>query len=148
MTPGSGPKGDLSANTTLANFGGLGVMSPTTMQPGPGWRKSGSFFRLSMRNSGRGNSQIQIQTRSGTNKYSGSAVWNIQNSALNANTWANNRNTDPRTGAWAPLTPDWRNVNQYTGQLRRTDRSKQDVLLCVVGSEHLRAAVDTESSLF
>src|SRR4030095_2323781 len=27
---------------------------------------------------GRGNSQIQIQTRSGTNKFNGSAVWNVQ----------------------------------------------------------------------
>src|SRR5204863_8536669 len=36
---------------------------------------------------GRGNSQIQIQTKSGTNKYTGSAAWNVQNTALNANTW-------------------------------------------------------------
>ena len=35
---------------------------------------------------GRGNSQIQISTRSGTNRYTGSAVWHVQNSALNANT--------------------------------------------------------------
>ena len=108
-----GPEGDLSANTTLANFGGLGVMSPTTINP-----DLVGEIRLILSpvdaELGRGNSQIQIQTRSGTNKYSGAAVWNIQNSALNANTWANNRNTDPRTGAWAPLTPDWRNVNQYT----------------------------------
>src|SRR4030095_13914924 len=41
---------------------------------------------------GRGNSQIQIQTRSGTNQYTGAAVWNVQNSALNANTWATKRN--------------------------------------------------------
>src|SRR5262245_31408631 len=56
---------------------------------------------------GRGNAQIQVLTRSGTNKYAGSAVWNLQNSALNANTWANNR-TVPR------VTPDWVNINQYT----------------------------------
>jgi hypothetical protein len=31
---------------------------------------------------GRGNSQIQITTRSGTNKYTGAAVWNIQNTSL------------------------------------------------------------------
>src|SRR6267154_4543423 len=41
---------------------------------------------------GRGNTQIQIQTRGGTNQYTGSAVWNIQNTALDANTWANNKN--------------------------------------------------------
>ena len=40
---------------------------------------------------GRGNSQIQIQTRSGTNQYRGSAAWNIINTALNANTWGNNQ---------------------------------------------------------
>src|SRR5215831_9011587 len=56
---------------------------------------------------GRGNAQIQVLTRSGTNNYRGSAVWNNQNSKLNANTWANNRST-PR------ITPDWTNINQYT----------------------------------
>jgi hypothetical protein len=40
---------------------------------------------------GRGSGQIQILTRAGTNQYRGSAVWNVQNSALNANTWNNNR---------------------------------------------------------
>jgi hypothetical protein len=39
---------------------------------------------------GRGNSQVQITSRSGTNRYSGSAVWNIQNTSLNPNTWNNN----------------------------------------------------------
>jgi len=61
---------------------------------------------------GRGNSQIQIQTRSGTNRYSGSAQWNIRNTALNANTWANNRNTVG--GVWSPTQPDWRNTHNYT----------------------------------
>src|SRR5262245_20807189 len=48
---------------------------------------------------GRGNTQIQILTKGGTNQYNGSVVWNIQNTALNANTWANNKNivTDPAT---------------------------------------------------
>src|SRR6185295_5679202 len=58
---------------------------------------------------GRGNAQIQIQTRSGTNKYTGSAVWNVQNTALNANTWANKRNPGP------PTQPNWYNLNQITG---------------------------------
>src|SRR6185503_9345319 len=44
---------------------------------------------------GRGNGQVIITTRSGTNKYTGAAVWNIKNTALNANTWSNNKNTDP-----------------------------------------------------
>src|SRR5262249_5394772 len=58
---------------------------------------------------GRGNSQIQIQTRSGTNKYRGAMVWNAQNTALNANTWANKRNPG------APTQPDWYNLNHITG---------------------------------
>jgi hypothetical protein len=73
---------------------------------------------------GRGNSQIQITTRSGTNKFTGAAVWNIQNTSLNPNTW--NRNNDrgnATTGCkiagqtppcWQPTQPDWRNTHQYT----------------------------------
>ena len=58
---------------------------------------------------GRGNSQIQILTRSGTNKYGGAVVWNVQNTALNANTWANKRNPGQ------PTQPDWYNLHQITG---------------------------------
>jgi len=53
---------------------------------------------------GRGNGQIQILTRSGTNDYRGSAVWNVQNSALDANTWLNNSRG---------ITPNWRNFHEY-----------------------------------
>jgi hypothetical protein len=58
---------------------------------------------------GRGNSQIQIQTKSGTNKFNGTAAWNVQNTALNANTWANKRVNGTATQ------PDWYNLNQITG---------------------------------
>jgi hypothetical protein len=58
---------------------------------------------------GRGNSQIQIQTKSGTNKFNGTVAWNVQNTALNANTWANKRVSGPATQ------PDWYNLNQITG---------------------------------
>jgi hypothetical protein len=54
---------------------------------------------------GRGNAQIQIQTRSGTNKYTGTASWYVRNSALNPNSWTNNR-----TGA----VPNWFNNHEYT----------------------------------
>lgn len=54
---------------------------------------------------GRGSGQVQIMTRSGTNRYTGSAVWNVQNSALNANTWNNNR-----TGT----VPSWFNRQQLS----------------------------------
>src|SRR5215831_13767383 len=55
---------------------------------------------------GRGNGQIQIQTRSGTNQFRGSAVWNIQNSVFDANTWFNN---SLPTRATTP----WRNMHDY-----------------------------------
>jgi len=57
---------------------------------------------------GRGNGTIQIQTRSGTNQYRGSAVWTVRNTALNPNSWANNRN-QPN-----PIVPNWSNNHQYT----------------------------------
>ncbi len=60
---------------------------------------------------GRGNAQVQIQTRSGTNQFRGSGVWNVQNSALNANSWVNNSN------AGAATRPNWYNLNQLTGSL-------------------------------
>jgi len=63
---------------------------------------------------GRGNGQVQLQTRSGTNRYTGSAVWNIRNSALNGNTWNRNNDIDPNTGAWSPTPPNWYNEHQYT----------------------------------
>jgi hypothetical protein len=62
---------------------------------------------------GRGTSQVQIQTRGGTNRYTGSAVWRVQNSALNANSWGNNNDVDAN-GNWAPTRPDWRNANNIT----------------------------------
>src|SRR5215831_17197702 len=57
---------------------------------------------------GRGNAQFQIQTRSGTNKFAGSAVINARNSALDANTWANNK---------AGTRPNWYNIQQYTASV-------------------------------
>jgi len=63
---------------------------------------------------GRGNGQVQIQTRSGTNAYHGVAVWNVQNSALDANTWANNRNQTPNNlGEVRATQPAWRNFHEY-----------------------------------
>ena len=41
--------------------------------------------------SGGGVGQVQVLTRSGTNQFRGSAVWNVQNSAFNPNTWDQNR---------------------------------------------------------
>lgn len=54
---------------------------------------------------GRGAGQVQIITKSGGNAFHGSVVWNVQNSALDANEWAYNKRG---------ITPDWRNLNNYT----------------------------------
>src|SRR5207247_6212672 len=56
---------------------------------------------------GRGNGQMIVQTRSGTNQFRGSAVWSVRNSALDANTWTNNKTIDPKTGGWSPTPLDW-----------------------------------------
>jgi hypothetical protein len=56
----------------------------------------------------RGSAQVQARTRSGTNQFHGAAVWNLRNSALNANTWTNNRQN---------IEPLWYNRHQYTASL-------------------------------
>jgi hypothetical protein len=61
---------------------------------------------------GRGNGQVQIITRSGTNQYHGSAVWNVRNSALDANTW--NNNNDIVRGVWTPTKVNWQNQHEYS----------------------------------
>ena len=60
---------------------------------------------------GRGNGQVQLLTRSGTNEFHGSAVYSVRNTALDANTWQNNR-TQP-----VPPPRDWRNLPQYTASI-------------------------------
>src|SRR5688572_4781576 len=54
---------------------------------------------------GRGSAQVQVRTRSGTNQFRGTAVWNVRNAALNANSWSNNRQG---------IAPTWYNRHQYT----------------------------------
>ena len=61
---------------------------------------------------GRGNAQVQVLTRSGTNAFRGSAVWNVQNSALNSKTWQENS-----TGIPPSAQPGWFNTHQFTGSL-------------------------------
>ena len=57
---------------------------------------------------GRGNGAVVISTRSGTNAFHGAATWNLQNTALNPNTWAQNRVQPKR------IEPAWVNINQGT----------------------------------
>ena len=80
---------------------------------------------------GRGNGQVQITTRSGTNRYTGAAVWNFRNSAFDPNTWANNRQVDPATGK--AVQPDWTNDHEYTISFGGPDHQEQDIFLCAVG---------------
>ena len=55
---------------------------------------------------GRGAGQIQMTTRSGSNAFHGSAIWNIQNSALDAREWEEKVRGQINSA-------DWRNVNNY-----------------------------------
>src|SRR5437868_4541279 len=57
---------------------------------------------------GRGSAQIQLRSRSGTNQLHGGLTLNVRNSALNANTWSNNRQG---------IAPLWYNRPQYTASL-------------------------------
>ena len=53
---------------------------------------------------GRGAGQVQMTTRSGSNAFRGSAVWNVQNTALDAEDFSSKRSSNPR---------NWRNMNNY-----------------------------------
>src|SRR5215471_1202388 len=64
---------------------------------------------------GRGNGQVEILTRSGTNQFHGSGAWFIRNSKLDANTWSNNKQVV--NGKWTPGQPPWINRNELTGSL-------------------------------
>jgi hypothetical protein len=64
---------------------------------------------------GRGNGQVQILTRSGTNQFHGTGFWSVRNSALDANTWSNNKQVV--NGVWTPGQSTWINRNQLTGSV-------------------------------
>ena len=65
---------------------------------------------------GHGNGQVQISTRSGTNKFTGAANWVVRNTALNANSWTNNHTPTVVNGVQISNSrkPDWSNVQQGT----------------------------------
>jgi len=76
---------------------------------------------------GRGNGQIQYTTKSGTNRFTGAAVWSFRNTSLDPNSWTNNRSqTVPLTApqsvrdaaalgkASLALQPNWSNTQQGT----------------------------------
>ena len=53
---------------------------------------------------GRGAGQVQMTTRSGSNAFHGSVVWNFQNTALDATDYSVKQSGNP---------PNWRNLNNY-----------------------------------
>ena len=72
---------------------------------------------------GRGNGQIQLTTRSGTNRFSGSARWDLRNPALNARSWSENAVTDaarlregcdPTQRGDCASPRNWYNQNEFT----------------------------------
>src|SRR5215831_5177122 len=64
---------------------------------------------------GRGNGQVEILTRSGTNQFHGSGFWTVRNSKLDANTWSNNKAVV--NGVGVATQPPWINRNELTGSL-------------------------------
>ena len=92
-----------AATTTLAGFQSATVLNPDLVGE---LRVVLSPVDAEM---GRGNAQIQVLTRSGSNTYRGSAVWTVQNSALNSKTWQENT-----TGVAPSAQPGWYNTHQYT----------------------------------
>jgi hypothetical protein len=81
-----------------------GISSPTRLNP----EMVGEMrivTALADAEMGRGVAQVQVQTRSGSNEYHGSLVWNIQNNALDSNRWLNNRDGTEL---------QWRNLHQYS----------------------------------
>ena len=93
---------------------------------------------------GRGNAQVQIQTRSGTNKYTGSAVWNIQNTALNANSWMNNHTgVIGDQGNFIPNNSGWRNTHQITASFGGPIvKNKTFFFVLWTGAHHAREPVN------
>jgi hypothetical protein len=57
---------------------------------------------------GRGSPQIMITTKSGSNQYHGSFMWNIQSSALDPHTWEQNHSHNMENQI------SWRNAQQYS----------------------------------
>src|SRR5207247_2717138 len=119
--------GDGHPNTTFAGItasggGNIGIsMDGVTMNTGTHVQglKTATFINPDMVDEvrivvaavdveGRGSAQIQVRTRSGTNQFHGGATFNVRNSALDANTWLNNRQH---------VAPLWYNRPQYTAYL-------------------------------
>ena len=97
---------------------------------------------------GRGSAQIQMLTRSGTNRFAGSLFWTHRNTVLNANNWFNNqRGNDPVTGA--PLSP--RNTllrNQYGGRFGGPLRRNRTFFHFVYDGQKIRERTAVTQTVF
>jgi hypothetical protein len=122
-----GVSGDGAANTTFAGItvtgaGNVGIqMDGVTMNAGrhthglatplsinPDMVDEVRVVVAAVDAEGRGSAQVQMRSRSGTNRFRGGVTWNVRNSALNANTWSSNRQG---------IAPIWYNRHQYTASL-------------------------------
>ncbi|MCX6608091.1 MAG: TonB-dependent receptor [Acidobacteria bacterium] len=87
---------------------------------------------------GRGSGQIQILSRSGSNRFKGSLFETHRNTVLNANNWFNNsRGNDPTTGA--AISP--RNVlirNQYGGRIGGPIKKNQTFFFFLFDGQRIR----------
>ena len=82
---------------------------------------------------------VQLSTRSGTNRYSGSLFWTNHNTALDANSWNNNR-----TG----VTPNYLNRNQFGGRIGGPIvRNKAFFFFLYEGQRHISRSVVTSPVL-
>ncbi|MBM3787543.1 MAG: hypothetical protein FJW30_24570 [Acidobacteria bacterium] len=97
---------------------------------------------------GRGSGQIQMITRSGTNKYTGSLFEFHRNTVLNANTWFNNqRGHDSRTGE--QISP--RNIlirNQYGGRIGGPIKKNQTFFFFLYDSQRIRQKAAVTNTVF
>ena len=149
--------GDGHPNTTFAGItatggGNIGIsMDGVTMNTGTHVQglKTATFINPDMVDEvrvvvaavdveGRGSAQIQIRTRSGTNQFHGGATFNVRNSALDANTWLNNRQHVAPCGTTARSTPliladPLSRTRHFSSacSMRRTDRKRKlSIPLC------------------
>jgi len=82
---------------------------------------------------------VQLSTRSGTNRYSGSLFWTNHNTALDANSWNNNR-----TG----VTPNYLNRNQFGGRIGGPIiRNKAFFFFLYEGQRHISRSIVTSPVL-
>ncbi len=97
---------------------------------------------------GRGSGQIQMITKSGTNRFRGSLFEFHRNTALNANTWFNNqRGSDPVTGQ--AISP--RNVlvrNQYGGGIGGPIRKNKTFFYFLADSQRIRQKTAVTNTVY